>query len=72
MFIILGDDFKLSKGCYNPKQFIDKYVLSLPSSLSKAYPKTWSQPINTCPRIRIGKFAFLYHFLLLSIHLFKY
>ena len=40
MFIILGDDFKLSKGCYNPKQFIDKYVLSLPSSLSKAYPKT--------------------------------
>lgn len=40
MFIIWGDDFKLSEGCYNPKHSVGKYILSLPSFLSKAYPKT--------------------------------
>ena len=59
-----GDNFKLSKEYYNPEHFIDKDILSLPSSLSEAYPQRWSQPINTCLRIRIGKLAFLYLFLL--------
>lgn len=55
-----GDNIKLSKEYYNPEHFIDKDILSLSSSLSEAYP----QPINTCPRIRTGRLAFLYLFLL--------
>lgn len=34
-----GDNIKLSKEYYNPEHFIDKDILSLPSSLSEAYPQ---------------------------------
>lgn len=36
---IWGDNFKLSKEYYNPEHFIGKDILSLPSSLSEAYPQ---------------------------------